>query len=209
MPSHTTYCRLPCFSSARIDVAGWQRISSEYAMLAWLYRSVALGTWSEMPSISFKDGEMIFHAPLQSVIDGLVPSESQILAAAGNIATYHFTGDELSIVECQDSLDRWLVAVYPTNNVEPAPTPIELGAYVLAFLGFWLGLVDAGVVLPDSQELPVWEMFLPTYRYDSIDVDVPNGIGVFGLDDYQWDTQQAQNVASDLTTLWVAATPSS
>ena len=209
MPSHTIYCRLPCFESARIDVTGWQRISSEYAMLAWLYRSIAREMWSELPSVSFLDGEMLFHAPVQSILDGLVPIESDILQAADNIATYHFTGDELTIAPEEDSLGRYLVSVYPTNNTDPAPTSVELGAYTLAFLGFWLSLVSSEVPLPVSLQMPTWEMFLPTYQYDAPDGLLTPGLGVFGLDDYGWTYQQSQDVASDLTTLWLAATPSS
>ena len=207
MPNHTIYCRLPCFDSARIDVTGWQRISSEYAMLAWLYRSIHLETWAEMPSISFKDGEMIFHAPVQSVIDNLVPLEYDIHSAASDIATYHFTGDELTIAPEEDSSNRFLVSVYPTNRIEPAPTATELGAYTLAFLGFWLSLVSAEVALPVSQQMPTWEMFLPTYRYDAPDGLLTPGLGVFGLDDYGWTYQQSVDVATDVTTLWLAATP--
>lgn len=207
MPSFNPYCSIPAFWSNRVEVTGWAPVSCEYALRAWLYRAMNTGTYNTVPAIWFIDGEVNFGKHDSQVLGLDVPSEAEILSAVNTLQNYHFTFDELSFANVEIEGLGWVVRAFPTNNVAPAPTAEELGAYTLALNGLVWALILQGFVLPNSGVRcdPETFFFYPEYEdpYPGIDPS----ICLIGLDDYTWSELTAEAVATDLAAIWEANTP--
>ena len=208
MPSVFTYCSIPAFWSGRIEVSDWSPVSGEYALEAWLYRSLALGQYTKMPYITYIDGEIHFSALADDVLSGAVPSESDILSAANTLRAYHFTGDEVTFGLIEHNDGWWYINVAPTNSVEPAPTPTEIGAYMLALNGFFWSYILSETPFPVTGLVPEPELFLWNPEYATNLQEVGISICAIGLDWTSWSAQEAEAVRLDIQAQWLAATPS-